>query len=53
MRAGLQREVGKAINGYASHVPIPYGCMSLLGLILGLATVAVFSTLAIGMTIFK
>jgi len=48
-----QPEVGKVMKGYASHIPIPYGCMSLLALILGLLAVAVFSTFAIGMPIFK
>ena len=53
MSLRLRRGVEKVTNGYASHIPIPYGCISLAALILGLAAVAVFSTVAIGMTIFK
>jgi hypothetical protein len=40
-------------NTYASHIPIPYGCLSLVALILGALTTLVFSSLAIGMAILK
>ena len=53
MSLRLRRGVEKVTNGYASHIPIPYGCISLAALTVGLAALAVFSTVAIGMTIFK
>jgi hypothetical protein len=38
---------------FTSHIPIPYGCMTLIALILGVVSTVVASTFAIGSAIFK
>ena len=46
-----ERQMLKITHGYASHIPIPYGCLSLVALILGALTTLSF--LAIGIAILK
>ena len=53
MSDGRKREMGKMTNAYASHLPIPYGCLSLVALILGSLTTLVVSSLAIGIAILR
>jgi hypothetical protein len=46
-------KVIKITESYASRIPIPYGCMTLVALILGALTTVVFSSLAIGIAILR
>ena len=48
-----EREMGKITHPYASRIPIPYGCLSLVALILGALTTLVLSSVAIGIAILK
>jgi hypothetical protein len=49
MSGRVEEEVARNIQQYASHIPIPYGCLSVLALILGV----VCSSLAIGIAILR
>jgi hypothetical protein len=53
MSRSYESQIARATHQYASHIPIPYGCMSLIALILGALATAVFSSLAIGIAILK
>ena len=53
MSRGHEQEIAKITKPFASRIPIPYGCMTLLALILGALTTVVVSTLAIGIAIVK
>lgn len=44
---------GKITQPYTSRIPIPYGCLTVVAVILGSLTTVVFSTLAIGIAILK
>jgi hypothetical protein len=51
MSRGHEQEITKITKPFASHIPIPYGCLTLLALILGALTTVVLSSLAIGIAI--
>jgi hypothetical protein len=53
MSGGHEQEIAKITKPFASHIPIPYGCLTLLALILGALTTLVVSSLAIGIAILK
>jgi len=53
MNDGREREMVNITQPYASHIPIPYGCLSLVALILSALTTPALSSLAIGMAILK
>jgi hypothetical protein len=48
-----ERQMLKITHGYASHIPIPYGCLSLVALILGALTTLALSSVAIGIAILN
>jgi hypothetical protein len=51
MSRGHEQKIAKITQPFASHIPIPYGCLTLLALILGALTTVVVSSLAIGIAI--
>jgi hypothetical protein len=53
MSRGHEQEFAKITKPFASHIPIPYGCLTLLVLILGALTTLVASSLVIGIAILK
>jgi hypothetical protein len=48
-----ERDMVKIARSYASHIPMPYGCLSVVALILGALTTLFLSSLAIAMVILK
>jgi hypothetical protein len=48
-----EREMVKITHPYASHIPIPYGCLSLVALIVGALTTLLLCSIAIGIAILK
>jgi len=46
-------EVAKITQPLTSHIPIPYGCLTLVALTLGTLTTVVVSSLAIGIAILR
>jgi hypothetical protein len=46
-------EVAKITQPLTSHIPIPYGCLTLVALTLGTLTTVVVSLLAIGIAILR
>jgi hypothetical protein len=48
-----ERREREMVNAHASQIPTPYGCLSLVALILGALTTFVLSSLAIGIAILK
>jgi hypothetical protein len=47
------RHEGKMANRFASHFPTPYGCLSLVAVILGALSALVLSSIAIGIAIIR
>jgi hypothetical protein len=48
-----ERDMVKIARSYASHIPMPYGCLSVVALILGAVATLILSSLAIGIAILK
>ncbi len=53
MRSQHEMEIVKTSRQYASHIPIPYGCLTVVALRLGALTTVVLSSLVIGIAILK
>ncbi len=47
------RHEGKMVNRDASHFPTPYGCLSLVTLMLGAVSTLVLSSITIGIAIIR
>jgi hypothetical protein len=48
-----EREMVKITHLYSSRIAIPYGCLSLVALIVGALTTLVLGSVAIGIAILK
>jgi len=48
-----EREMVKITHPYSSRIAIPYGCLSLVALIVGALTTLVLGSVAIGIAILK
>ncbi|MGA3105903.1 MAG: hypothetical protein ABSD53_15585 [Terriglobales bacterium] len=53
MRDGDAGKIDKINRFFTSHVPIPYGCLTLLALVLGVLGSFVVSALALSAAILK
>jgi hypothetical protein len=53
MMGDRESGVVHSIRAFTSHVPIPYGCLSVVALLLGALLTVAFSSIAIGIAILK
>ncbi|HEY4840783.1 MAG TPA: hypothetical protein VIH78_02385 [Terriglobales bacterium] len=53
MHGSPTKEVAKPSRYYLSHIPIPYGCLTVVALAVAALTVLVVSSFAIGAAISK
>jgi hypothetical protein len=53
MTGGHEVETARITQPYSSHIPIPYGCLTVVALVLGFLASVVASSLAIGIVILK
>jgi hypothetical protein len=53
MHATQAREMAKISRQYLSHIPIPYGCLTVIALAVAALTLLVVSSFAIGAALLK
>ncbi|MGA7631532.1 MAG: hypothetical protein WCB11_12240 [Terriglobales bacterium] len=53
MHGSPVKEVAKISRHYLSHIPIPYGCLTIVALAVAALTLLVVSSFAIGAAILK
>jgi len=53
MKGDRESGIVATIRAFTSHVPIPYGCLSIVTLLLGALLTLVFSSIAIGIAILR
>lgn len=53
MKGDHESGMAKGIHALASHIPIPYGCLTVLALVLGVLATVVCTSVAIGIALLK
>ncbi len=53
MKGDLERRIFRSARAFTNHIPIPYGCLTIIALLLGVLMTVVFSSVAIGIAILR
>jgi hypothetical protein len=53
MNSSPDTKIGQITRQYTSHIPIPYGCLTVVAVVLGVLATVVASSMAIAIAILK